>query len=178
MFIRYWPFARYCAGSSVYGNVKWKSYFFFRKGLFLSNLWLLPSLPFLHAHIHIHIFTLSIWKSSRYPALWQAGIYWTMAYVKVGGSSLPENGKGAPPCRFCLGLASSCEWCTNESGLHKRPSWFFLVTIFNAGQEEEVRSHQHCGIEVLSKKTRKTHVVYGLIQVISGLLIEVRACWE
>lgn len=140
---------------------------FLERGFFsLISGSFLPCLPFLHAHVHIYTFTLSIRKSSDSPARWQADIYWTMAYVKVGESSLPENGKGAPSWPFCLGLASSCEWCTHDSGLHKRPAWFFPVTIFNTGQGKEGTSHQHCGIEVLRWRNGKTHLVSGLNQVI------------
>lgn len=109
----------------------------------------LPFISLSHTHIHIntHIFSLSIRKSGNYTAWWQSRIYWAMAYMLVGEVSLPKSGKGAPPCPLSLGLAHSCESCTHQSPLHKRPAWFFPVTIFDLGLGEELRSDQRWDLE-------------------------------
>lgn len=70
--------------------------------IFLSHLWLLPSLHFFLRHTHTC--TVFIRKSSNCPARWQLGIFWAVASVLVGRSSSTNSGQGTEPVLFLLDL--------------------------------------------------------------------------
>lgn len=99
--------------------------------IFLSHLWLLPSLHFFLRHTHTC--TVFIRKSSNCPARWQLGIFWAVASVLVGRSSSTNSGQGTPACALSLGLARSCEGHTVILQLSMWPAWFLPIIIFNLG---------------------------------------------
>ena len=126
----------------------------FYEQIFLSHLWLLPSL---HLFLrYTHTFTVFIRKSSNYPGRWQPGIFWAVASMLVGRSLSPNSGKGTPACPLSLGLARSCEGHMVILQLSRWPAWFLPIIIFNLGLGEALWTG------VLGWRSRKAHSVFGL----------------